>query len=105
MKLPFLELKHDYHELRGEFDATYHRVMNAGSYRDGRSRSGIFVLCAKTLAHYQFRRTSRELMQMRVGSWATIVTEISNTELSLPLGPSLAAKEWETAIRAVCQLC
>jgi dTDP-4-amino-4,6-dideoxygalactose transaminase len=32
MKIPFLELKPGYEELRGEFDAAYHRVMDSGWY-------------------------------------------------------------------------
>jgi dTDP-4-amino-4,6-dideoxygalactose transaminase len=32
MKVPFLELKPTYSELRDEFDAAYHRVMNSGWY-------------------------------------------------------------------------
>src|ERR1700723_569700 len=32
MKVPFLELKPGYEELRSEFDAAYHRVMDSGSY-------------------------------------------------------------------------
>ena len=32
MKVPFLELKFGYEELRGEFDAAYHRVMDSGCY-------------------------------------------------------------------------
>jgi dTDP-4-amino-4,6-dideoxygalactose transaminase len=32
MKVPFLELKPTYDELRGEFDAAYHRVMDSGYY-------------------------------------------------------------------------
>lgn len=32
MKVPFLELKPTYDELRGEFDAAYHRVMDSGHY-------------------------------------------------------------------------
>lgn len=31
MKVPFLELKPGYDELRGEFDAAHHRVMDSGS--------------------------------------------------------------------------
>ena len=36
MKVPFLELKPGYTELRDEFDAAYHRVMNSGSYLLGK---------------------------------------------------------------------
>lgn len=32
MKVPFLELKPGYDELRGDFDAAYHRVMDSGCY-------------------------------------------------------------------------
>ena len=32
MNVPFLELKPTYDELRGEFDAAYHRVMDSGWY-------------------------------------------------------------------------
>jgi dTDP-4-amino-4,6-dideoxygalactose transaminase len=32
MKVPFLEVKPSYEELRDEFDAAYYRVMNSGSY-------------------------------------------------------------------------
>jgi dTDP-4-amino-4,6-dideoxygalactose transaminase len=32
MKVPFLEVKSSYEELRDEFDAAYYRVMNSGSY-------------------------------------------------------------------------
>ena len=32
MKVPFLELKPGYDELRAEFDAAYHRVMDSGWY-------------------------------------------------------------------------
>jgi dTDP-4-amino-4,6-dideoxygalactose transaminase len=32
MKVPFLQLKPAYEELRGEFDAAYHRVMDSGWY-------------------------------------------------------------------------
>ncbi len=37
MKIPFLELKPGYEELRGEFDAAYHRVMDSGSYLLGKA--------------------------------------------------------------------
>ena len=36
MKVPFLELKPGYEELRSEFDAAYHRVMDSGSYLLGK---------------------------------------------------------------------
>lgn len=36
MKVPFLELKPAYDELRGEFDAAYHRVMDSGHYLLGK---------------------------------------------------------------------
>ncbi len=36
MKVPFLELKPGYDELRGEFDAAYHRVMDSGRYLLGK---------------------------------------------------------------------
>ncbi len=36
MKVPFLELKPSYDEVRDEFDAAYHRVMNSGSYLLGK---------------------------------------------------------------------
>jgi dTDP-4-amino-4,6-dideoxygalactose transaminase len=36
MKVPFLELKPGYDELRGEFDAAYHRVMDSGWYLLGK---------------------------------------------------------------------
>jgi len=36
MKVPFLELKPTYEELRNEFDAAYHRVMESGSYLLGK---------------------------------------------------------------------
>ena len=36
MKVPFLELKPAYDELRSEFDAAYHRVMESGSYLLGK---------------------------------------------------------------------
>lgn len=36
MKVPFLELKPTYVELRGEFDAAYHRVMDSGHYLLGK---------------------------------------------------------------------
>ena len=36
MKVPFLELKPTYDELRGEFDAAYHRVMDSGHYLLGK---------------------------------------------------------------------
>jgi dTDP-4-amino-4,6-dideoxygalactose transaminase len=36
MKVPFLELKSGYGELRAEFDAAYHRVMDSGCYLLGR---------------------------------------------------------------------
>ncbi len=36
MKVPFLEIKPGYDELRGEFDAAYHRVMDSGWYLLGR---------------------------------------------------------------------
>jgi dTDP-4-amino-4,6-dideoxygalactose transaminase len=36
MKVPFLELKPAYDELRSEFDAAYHRVMDSGSYLLGK---------------------------------------------------------------------
>jgi dTDP-4-amino-4,6-dideoxygalactose transaminase len=36
MKVPFLELKPGYEELRGEFDAAYHRVMDSGSFLLGK---------------------------------------------------------------------
>ncbi len=36
MKVPFLELKPTYDELRNEFDAAYHRVMESGSYLLGK---------------------------------------------------------------------
>jgi dTDP-4-amino-4,6-dideoxygalactose transaminase len=36
MKIPFLELKPGYDEIRGEFDAAYHRVMDSGWYLLGR---------------------------------------------------------------------
>ena len=36
MKVPFLELKPGYEELRGEFDAAYHRVMDSGLYLLGK---------------------------------------------------------------------
>ena len=32
MRIPFLELKPAYDELRGEFDAAYRRVMDSGWY-------------------------------------------------------------------------
>jgi len=36
MKVPFLELKPTYEELRAEFDAAYHRVMDSGYYLLGK---------------------------------------------------------------------
>ena len=36
MKVPFLELKPGYDELRSEFDAAYHRVMDSGWYLLGK---------------------------------------------------------------------
>ncbi len=36
MKVPFLELKPGYDELRGELDDAYHRVMDSGSYLLGK---------------------------------------------------------------------
>ena len=36
MKVPFLELKPGYDELRAEFDAAYHRVMDSGWYLLGK---------------------------------------------------------------------
>jgi dTDP-4-amino-4,6-dideoxygalactose transaminase len=36
MRVPFLELKPGYEELRGEFDAAYHRVMDSGWYLLGK---------------------------------------------------------------------
>ena len=36
MKVPFLEVKPGYEELRDEFDAAYHRVMDSGSYLLGK---------------------------------------------------------------------
>ena len=36
MKIPFLELKPTYLELKDEFDAAYHRVMDSGWYLLGR---------------------------------------------------------------------
>jgi dTDP-4-amino-4,6-dideoxygalactose transaminase len=36
MKVPFLELRPSYDELRGEFDAAYHRVMDSGWYLLGK---------------------------------------------------------------------
>jgi dTDP-4-amino-4,6-dideoxygalactose transaminase len=36
MIVPFLEVKPGYEELRGEFDAAYHRVMDSGSYLLGK---------------------------------------------------------------------
>jgi len=35
MKVPFLELRPGYDELRAEFDAAYHRVMDSGWYLFG----------------------------------------------------------------------
>jgi len=39
-KIPFLELKPTYEELRPEFDAAYHRVMDSGWYLLGRELEG-----------------------------------------------------------------
>ena len=36
MKIPFLELKPTYVELRAECDAAYHRVMDSGYYLLGK---------------------------------------------------------------------
>ena len=36
MKIPFLELKPTYDELRQECDAAYHRVMDSGYYLLGK---------------------------------------------------------------------
>ena len=36
MKVPFLAVKSGYEELRDEFDAAYHRVMDSGSYLLGK---------------------------------------------------------------------
>jgi dTDP-4-amino-4,6-dideoxygalactose transaminase len=40
MKVPFLELKPGYDELRSEFDEAYHRVMDSGWYLLGRELEG-----------------------------------------------------------------
>lgn len=40
MKVPFLELKPAYEELRREFDAAYHRVMDSGHYLLGKELEG-----------------------------------------------------------------
>jgi dTDP-4-amino-4,6-dideoxygalactose transaminase len=41
MRVPFLELKPTYEELRAEFDADYHRVMDSGWYLLGKETEGL----------------------------------------------------------------
>jgi dTDP-4-amino-4,6-dideoxygalactose transaminase len=129
MKVPFLELKPGYDELRGEFDAAYHRVMDSGSFVLGKE----VPKWAEPVWHFFAVRHRRRdefqdsLAEAGIGtqihypvpphlpgadtqaSWKSgdfpVAEEIANMESSLPLDPHFEPETQEMAIQAIRRNC